>query len=74
MIEKKKEKEKEKKQIMLKKIRNKPVLYRNFPLIGSDEFNMPFIVDGFDFYPLESRSGILLNGGRNTKKKKLKII
>ena len=28
---------------------------------------MPFIVDGFDFYPLESRSGILLNGGRNEK-------
>ena len=40
------------------KIKPKPVLYRNFPLIGSNEFNMPFIIDGFDFNPLESRSGL----------------
>ena len=53
--------------ILLRKNMNKPILYRNFPLIGSNKFNMPFIVDGFDFYPLESRSGILLNGGRNEK-------
>ena len=35
--------------ILLKRDINKPVLYRNFPLIGSNDFNMPFIVDGFDF-------------------------
>ena len=56
---------KEKEIIILRKNENKPILYRNFPLIGSNEFNMPFFVDGFNFYPLESRSGILLNGGRN---------
>ena len=53
--------------IFLNKITNKPMLYRNFPLIGSNEFNMPFIVDGFDFYPLESRNGIFLNAGKNDK-------
>ena len=26
---------------------------------------MPFIVDGFNFNPLESRDGIFLNGGQN---------
>jgi len=50
---------------LLKRDMNKPVLYRNFPLIGSNEFNMPFIVDGFDFNPLESRDGLFLNGGDN---------
>ena len=51
--------------MLLERDKNKPVLYRNFPLIGSNEFNMPFIVDGFNFNPIESRSGILLNGGNN---------
>ena len=52
--------------ILLKRDEKKqPVLYRNFPLIGSNEFDMPFIVDGFDFNPLEARNGILLNGGNN---------
>ena len=41
------------------------MLYRNFPLIGSNEFSMPFMIDGFNFNPLESRSGILLNGFTN---------
>ena len=42
---------------LLERNKTKTVLYRNFPLIGSNEFNMPFIIDGFDFNPLESRSG-----------------
>ena len=50
---------------LLERNKTKPVLYRNFPLIGSNEFNMPFIIDGFDFNPLESRSGLLLNGYKN---------
>ena len=52
---------------LLKRNENEPVLYRNFPLIGSNEFNMPFIVDGFNFNPIESRSGLLLNGGNYEK-------
>ena len=50
---------------ILKRDINKPVLYRNFPLIGSNEFYMPFIVDGFNFNPLEARDGIFLNGGQS---------
>ena len=50
---------------LLERNKTKTVLYRNFPLIGSNEFNMPFIIDGFDFNPLESRSGLLLNGYKN---------
>jgi len=53
--------------ILFPKNENKPVLYRNFPLIGSNEFNMPFIVDGFDFNPLETRNGLFLNGAKNDK-------
>jgi hypothetical protein len=49
--------------VLLKRDINKPVLYRNFPLIGSNDFNMPFIVDGFDFNPLEARNGLFLNDG-----------
>ena len=51
--------------VLFPKNENRPVLYRNFPLIGSNEFNMPFIVDGFDFNPLETRSGLFLNGAKN---------
>ena len=62
----------------MKRDKNKPVLYRNFPLIGSNDFNMPFIVDGFNFNPLEARSGLFLNGGKNEKnietKENLKLL
>ena len=51
--------------VLLRRDDQKPVLYRNFPLIGTNEFNMPYIVDGFDFNPLEGRDGIFLNGGQN---------
>ena len=50
---------------LLERSKSKPILYRNFPLIGSNEFNMPFIIDGFNFNPLESRSGLFLNGFNN---------
>ena len=53
--------------ILFPRNENRPVLYRNFPLIGSNEFNMPFIVDGFNFNPLETRSGLFLNGARSDK-------
>ena len=49
--------------VLLKRDINKPALYRNFPLIGTNDFNMPFIVDGFEFNPLEARNGLFLNNG-----------
>lgn len=38
-----------------------PVLYRDFPLIGSEKFFFPFILNGFNFNPTERRNGLLLN-------------
>lgn len=38
-----------------------PVLYRDFPLIGSERFFFPYTLNGFDFNPTERRNGLLLN-------------
>lgn len=38
-----------------------PVLYRDFPLIGSERFFFPYIINGFKFNPTERRNGLLLN-------------
>lgn len=38
-----------------------PVLYRDFPLIGSEKFYFPFFLNGFRFNPTERRDGLLLN-------------
>ena len=38
-----------------------PVLYRDFPLIGSEKFYFPYTLNGFDFNPTERRNGLLLN-------------
>ena len=38
-----------------------PVLYRDFPLIGSERFFFPYTLNGFNFNPTERRNGLLLN-------------
>jgi hypothetical protein len=38
-----------------------PMLYRDFPLIGSEKFHFPFIINGKDFNPTEDRNGIVLH-------------
>ena len=48
--------------VLLNRDINRPVLYRDFPLIGSNEFNMPFYINGNNFNPLEARNGLVLNG------------
>ncbi|MPS75057.1 MAG: hypothetical protein E2590_18170 [Chryseobacterium sp.] len=35
-----------------------PNLYRDFPLIGSEKFYFPFILNGFKLHPTEDRDGI----------------
>lgn len=45
--------------------KNQPILFRDFPLIGSENFNFPFFLDGFKFNPLETRNGLYLNGNLN---------
>lgn len=39
-----------------------PVLYRDFPLIGSERFYFPFYLNGLSFHPTEDRDGILIKG------------
>lgn len=38
-----------------------PTLYRQFPLIGSEKFHWPFMVNGDTFFPTEDREGLFLN-------------
>ena len=45
--------------------KNQPILFRDFPLIGSEKFHFPFFLDGFKFNPLETRNGLYLNGNLN---------
>ncbi|GAA4389499.1 hypothetical protein GCM10023186_36890 [Hymenobacter koreensis] len=39
-----------------------PTLYRDFPLIGTDSYHLPFVLNGKTLYPTEPRDGILLTG------------
>lgn len=40
---------------------DQPTLYRQFPLIGSERFHFPFMLNGEAFFPTEERDGLLLN-------------
>lgn len=46
---------------IVKRDTKQPVLYRDFPLIGSEKFYFPYILNGFKFNPTERRNGLLLN-------------
>ena len=59
---------------LLKRKESEPVIYRNFPLIGSEKFYLPFILDGFNFNPLEPRNGLYLNGDYPDSKENRNII
>ena len=49
----------------LQRKEDQPVLLRDFPLIGSQNFHFPFYLDGFKFNPLGTRNGLYLNGNLN---------
>lgn len=46
---------------IIKRDSKQPVLYRDFPLIGSEKFYFPYTLNGFNFNPTERRNGLLLN-------------
>lgn len=46
---------------IVKRDNKQPVLYRDFPLIGSEKFYFPYTLNGFEFNPTERRNGLLLN-------------
>lgn len=46
--------------ILKEKPKSTPVLYCEFPLIGSEEFNLPVVLNSSKFNPTEARNGISL--------------
>lgn len=46
---------------LIERNEGQPVLFRDFPLIGSDKFYFPYMLNGFHFEPTEMRDGLLLN-------------
>ena len=46
---------------IVKRDHKQPVLYRDFPLIGSEKFYFPYTLNGFKFEPTERRNGLILN-------------
>jgi hypothetical protein len=44
----------------VKEIKNIPKIFCDFPLIGSEDFHLPMIVNSFLFHPLTERDGIWL--------------
>ena len=51
----------------VKRDENLPVLLRDFPLIGSNQFHFPYFLNGFRFIPTEPRDGIQLHGDNDHK-------
>ena len=54
---------------LIKRDSKQPVLYRDFPLIGSEKFYFPFTLNGFRLCPTEKRDNIPLNGEDNEEAK-----
>lgn len=46
---------------LTKKLDTTPFLYRDFPLIGSEDFHFPFIINGSALNPTENRANIVLH-------------
>ena len=44
-----------------------PKLLRDFPLIGSEHFHLPFYLNGSGFWPNEDRNGIFLNNVEDSR-------
>tara|TARA_B100000678_G_scaffold244077_1_gene215906 strand:- start:3796 stop:7086 length:3291 start_codon:yes stop_codon:yes gene_type:complete len=51
-----------------------PFLYRDFPLIGTEKFYFPFIVNGKTFNPTEKRDSLYLNGNSDKVNKNRELL
>jgi len=47
--------------------RQTPYLFRDFPLIGSERFFFPFVLNGLKFNPTEDRDGLLLHSAESAE-------
>lgn len=59
---------------LIKRDKTQPVLFRDFPLIGSEEFYFPYMLNGFNFEPTETRSGVFLNNNEPKPQNNRRII
>lgn len=53
---------------------NQPFLYRDFPLIGTEKFYFPFILNGKTFNPTERRDSLYLNGDSDKVNKNKQLL
>lgn len=60
--------------VLVRRDKEQPVLFRDFPLIGSEDFYFPYMLNGFDFDPTETRNGILLNNNELKPQKNRRLI
>lgn len=51
-----------------------PTLYRDFPLIGTEKFHFPFILNSAALYPKEERDGIFLNEANDRVKNNRRVM
>ena len=62
----------ESKQILINE--KSPRLFRDFPLVGSENFQFPFLLNGTKFHPTEKRDNILLEGNESKPSSNRKIL
>ena len=53
---------------------SQPFLYRDFPLIGTEKFYFPFILNGKTFNPTERRDSLYLNGNSDKVNKNKQLL
>lgn len=58
--------------ILQSKSADTPNLFKVFPLIGSESFGFPAIINSLDFAPNKEREGIILSGGEQVEEMKEK--
>lgn len=59
---------------LVKRDNKQPILYRDFPLIGSEKFFFPYTLNGFHLHPTEKRNSIFLNRNTNKAKENREVI
>jgi hypothetical protein len=55
-------------------VADQPMLYRDFPLIGSEKFYFPFALNGYKFFPNEARDTILINDDSGEPKQNRELV
>lgn len=60
--------------ILIKPDKQQPLIYRDFPLVGTESFHWPFILNGKTLFPTERRDSMLLNGDSKKPKHNKQVL